>query len=532
MKLPSLLLSTFLTLLFGVGDVLAAFGITTSGSSLVVDTGGGLVFKVGTSSGDITSLVYNSVEYQDSAKTTSIASGFGTSTVTSKIVGSYAVITIVSTAIGGTVTQTYVAKSGVATIFISTHVTAEPTVGELRFIARLKKSLVSKGSPYAEVQGCSIIEGEDVFKCSNGQTYSKCDSKQFIDDQVHGVTGSGVGIWIVAPGTAYEKSSGGPFFRDIDNQSGDVQELYFYGNSGHQQTQAFKIGLFGPYALVFNSGSTPSSSLDTSFFSTLGVRGYTAASGRGTVKGTASGIPSAYSSNIVVGWSSVHAQYWTRASSSGAFTSPLMIPGTYTQTLYKMELAVATSTVTVAAGGSVTANIASAESIPTVIWRIGETDGTPRGFLNANKIETMHPSDPRMSTWAPLTFTVGTTSVSSFPLAQWKSVNNPVTIKFTLTSSQIGARTLVIGTTSAFAGGRPQVTTNGVVGTANAAPVDLNSRGITRGTWRGNNVAYSQAIASGVLVVGTNTIVINVISGSSGTTYLSPNFVYDYVLLK
>lgn len=70
MKLPSLLLSTFLTLLaFGAGDVLAAFGITTSGSSLVVDTGGGLVFKVGTSSGDITSLVYNSVEYQDSVST-------------------------------------------------------------------------------------------------------------------------------------------------------------------------------------------------------------------------------------------------------------------------------------------------------------------------------------------------------------------------------------------------------------------------------------------------------------------------------
>lgn len=38
-------------------------------------------------------------------------------------------------------------------------------------------------------------------------------SVQFIHDQVHGVTGSGIGAFMIIPGTGYEASSGGPFFR-------------------------------------------------------------------------------------------------------------------------------------------------------------------------------------------------------------------------------------------------------------------------------------------------------------------------------
>lgn len=45
-------------------------------------------------------------------------------------------------------------------------------------------------------------------------------SRQFIDDQVHGVTGNNIGAYMIIPGTGYEGSSGGPFFRDINNQGG------------------------------------------------------------------------------------------------------------------------------------------------------------------------------------------------------------------------------------------------------------------------------------------------------------------------
>ena len=58
--------------------------------------------QVSTTSGDITSLKYNSVEYQDSSKYTHIASGLGTATVTSKVSGNYATISIVTSTLVST----------------------------------------------------------------------------------------------------------------------------------------------------------------------------------------------------------------------------------------------------------------------------------------------------------------------------------------------------------------------------------------------------------------------------------------------
>jgi rhamnogalacturonan endolyase len=73
----------------------------------------------------------------------------------------------------------------------------------------------------------SVIEGSDVF-LKNGETRSKFySSKQFIDDRIHGVKGNGVAAWMIIPSTGYESASGGPFMRDIDNQGGAQQELYY-----------------------------------------------------------------------------------------------------------------------------------------------------------------------------------------------------------------------------------------------------------------------------------------------------------------
>lgn len=33
---------------------------------------------------------------------------------------------------------------------------------------------------------------------------------------------------------------------DINNQGGAQQELYWYMNSGHEQTESFRTGFFGP----------------------------------------------------------------------------------------------------------------------------------------------------------------------------------------------------------------------------------------------------------------------------------------------
>lgn len=449
-------------------------------------------------------------------------------------IGDYIKITCTTS----TLTQYLVAHNGDSNIYMATYTTAEPSVGELRFIARLNSALLTTSAYPASYSGlgtAGAVEGSDVYYDSSGYTYSKFySSVRFIDDQVHWVSTSDASVHVsmVMPGNAYECSSGGPFHRDINTDktsTSGAHNLYFYMNSGHAQTESFRQGLHGPYALVFSRSGIPDKSLDLSFFSSLSISGYVASSGRGTVKGTATGVSSSY--QIVLHWYNSDVQYWVYASSSGAFTSPLMKPGTYTMVLYKNELPVATQTVTVTAGGTTTSNIASssdpASTTPT--WIIGEFDGRPTGFLNAALQERMHPSDVRMSAWGAVTYTVGSSSTSVFPMAQIKAVNNPTTIKFTLTSSQTGAATLRIGSTLAFAGGRPQVTVNSWLGPAPAAPVDLNSRGFTRGTYRGNNVIYEVSIPSGTLVSGTNYVYINVISGSSGDTFLSPNFVYDAV---
>lgn len=160
-------------------------------------------------------------------------------------------------------------------------------------------------------------------------------------------------------------------------------------NSGHEQTDAYRIGAFGPYALVFTSGSAPSSTMDLSFMSdTLGLGSIVPTASRGSATGTVSGIPSGFTATV--SFTNSKSQYWAVASGS-TYTSPLMRASTYDVTLYKNELAVGTGSVAITAGSTTTYNIASTESAPTVIWQIGDADGTPKGFLNANLIETMHP---------------------------------------------------------------------------------------------------------------------------------------------
>src|SRR5207244_7214833 len=84
-----------LTILFSPSSSSAAFGVTSVSGSYTIDTGAGLVFKVSQSSGDITSIQYNGVEYQATDKNSQIASGLGTATETATTYGnSYIKITV------------------------------------------------------------------------------------------------------------------------------------------------------------------------------------------------------------------------------------------------------------------------------------------------------------------------------------------------------------------------------------------------------------------------------------------------------
>jgi len=152
-------------------------------------------------------------------------------------------------------------------------------------------------------------------------------------------------------------------------------------------------------------------------------------------------------------------------------------------------------------------------------------------FLNASKITWMHPSDPRISTWKPGTYTVGASSASSgFPCYQWKDVNGAQTVKFNLSSSQAAAaHTIRVGITCAFAGARPIITVNNWASAITSSSDQPSSRTLTVGTYRGNNTTYSFSVPASAFVAGTNTLTIMPVSGSGSSGYLSAGYSFDCV---
>ncbi|KAK4213772.1 rhamnogalacturonase B [Rhypophila decipiens] len=517
---------------FVAHSVHAAFGLTSKGNSFSVDTNAGLIFEVSKSNGDITSLLYNGVQYQGTSKMSALNSGLGTSTVTGETINGYVKITVVSKS--QPLTHYYVAKPSEPTIYMGTYITAEINPGELRWLARLRRSAIPNGwhGDAGVLDGCQAFEGKDTFKCPNGQTRCKMyTSDRFIDDQVHGVTGKNVGIWLTMPGVAYETSSGGPFMRDINTQSGDDQELYWYMNSGHVRTEDWRFGLHGPYAMRFTTGAQPSANLDTSFFGSLSIQGYVPASKRGSVSGSATGVPSTF--QAVVHWSNKAAQYWTTASpTNGSYASPLMKPGTYTMKLYRGEYLVAQDSVTITAGGKATKDMASTDPNPSVVWRIGNFDGQPFELKNGDKIERMHPSDVRMGTWGG-SYMVGKSLPKDFPMALFAKEGGVATINFKVSKEQATSDNLVlrVGTTLSFKGGRPSVKIGSWQGKDPGAPKLIDSRGVTRGAYRGYGEVYTWKLPTGTVKEGDNTLTVGVL-GSGDASFLSANYIVDAIELQ
>ncbi|RZA31537.1 MAG: hypothetical protein EOP92_30695 [Lysobacteraceae bacterium] len=615
----------------------AAFSVTATKDasnrviSYTIDTDAGLVFKVRgfpndtstTSPGDLSSIVYKGVEYQDAGRGTQVNSGYdyiytdqtgvevtaetvdangNAAPVTLPAAGQSAVtpasdyIKVTVKTVGGAtgvLTHYYLVRKGDARIYMGTHFTAEPTGQALvRFIARMRIAPLPYGTPAGtpggvvfnadpnrppswpdDLRGTSgAIEASDIFGIPSGanagETRSKHYSNMRLKDWAYiGGTGPNVGVWIVRDNN--EGGSGGPFYRSLLNQiTSTNNEITYIVNYGEGQTEGFRFNRLNAYTMVFNEGAAPGT-VDTSWFSKLNLLGYVPPTARGNVF-----IPAIYGRNAAfpytVGFANATAQYWADAASNDGNTrADGMIPGDYTMTVYKNELAVATSQVSVTAG---TTNIVPAltigadplvhtndprgkwhlakgdPSLTQALFRIGEWDGTPRELLNGDKITVMHPSDVRLAPWfttASLAnpYLVGSSKAGlHMPAFQWKGLtsapNGPVTINFTLKASQISANSTYrfrIGVTTAQAGGRPQINVNSwtspFVGSQSGdvfPPGQPSTRTMTVGTYRARNITYDYTIPASALVAGQNTIKVWVVSGSTSTSsWLTPAVSYD-----
>ncbi|KAI1371237.1 polysaccharide lyase family 4 protein [Hypoxylon crocopeplum] len=521
--------------------IVPVLGITvsTTDASYTVDTGSsyGFTATVSRSSGDITSLNFYGTEYQYSSTYSHIASGLGSATVSYTTSGDYVIFQCIADNDDFDLTHYMVFADASSSIYMGTYTVSEPAIGELRYIFRLTG--LTEAYPNGNVSytaGGTAVEGSDVFLVGDETRSKFYSSERFIDDDVYCATTTDASIHacFVRPNSqATEKSSGGPFFRDIDlNYGGDYHSVTYYMNSNHVQTESYRQGFHGPYVFSFSRSGVPKASdYDVSFFDDLDLTGYIGASGRGYVSGTASGVSTDFPT--VVHWYNDDYQAWAYTASSRTFSSPALVAGTYTMALYQDEFLAATATVDVTAGLTTTANIAATNTAltgsHTTVFQMGDYDGQPTGFLNADKQLRMHPSDSRMSNWNP--GTVASTVASAFPMAIFTDVNNGQVISFSLDSSIGSDATPRIATTLAYAGGRPQASVNDYACAAPSAPTAIDSRGVTRGAYRGRGDVYDCTIPSGTLTSGDNTITINVISGSSGSDYLSPSVILDAIEL-
>ncbi|MBD0838478.1 rhamnogalacturonan lyase B N-terminal domain-containing protein [Streptomyces sp. TRM68416] len=518
----------------------AAFGWSDDGTHYVVDTGAQLVFKVRKSNGDLSSLVYRGVEYQGYGGMNShIESGLGSSNVTISQSGS----TILVSVTYGTLKHYYAARSGENNIYLWTN-KADTSVSATRFILRVKAGLFRNDEPDSYTYAPTAIEASDVFAKSDGQTRSKHYSRlRVMDYNYIGWSSGGVGLWIVR--SNHEKASGGPFYRSLlRHQSADGGGLYEILYYGQNQTEAQRFGLQGPYVIALTDGGAPSSALfpgtlTTPWADSLGLSGYVGASGRGRVAGV--GITGRNPAHpYTVGLASPTAQYWGPArASDGWFSIGGVLPGTYTLTVFKDELAVYTTSVTVTAGGTTTLNTIAIPSSndpsnASAIWRIGDWNGTPKGFKNADLMTYAHPSDVRAAPWTGNVVIGSGAETSAFPCYLWKDVNSGIVVHFRLTAAQAAAaHTLRIGVTTAYANGRPQVVVNDTWTSAiPSPPAQPNTRSLTNGSYRGNNHVFSYSVPASAWRTDPgayNTLRINVVSGSGTTAYLSAGTSIDAI---
>jgi rhamnogalacturonan endolyase len=518
----------------------AGFGYSDDGSNYVVDTGANLVFKVSKTNGDLTSLVYKGTEYQGyGGKNSHIESGLGTSTVTVKQSGSTILISVAY----GTLRHYYAARSGENNVYLWTN-RADTSVASTRFILRVRAGLFLNDEPDSYTYAPTTIEASDVFAKSDGQTRSKHYAKRRVMDYDYiGWSASGVGLWIVR--SNHEKASGGPFYRSLlRHQSADGGGLYEILHYAQNQTENERFGLQGPYVIALTDGGAPSSSLfpgtlTTSWADSLGISGYVGSGGRGKVAGVGiTGRNTAYP--YTVGLANSTAQYWGSArSSDGNFSIGGVLPGTYTLTVFKSELAVYTTSVTVSAGGTTTLNTIAIPSSndPSnagAIWRINDWTGTPSGFKNADLMTYAHPSDVRASSWTGNVVIGSGSETSAFPCYLWKDVNSGLLVYFKLTAAQAAAaHTLRIGVTTAYANGRPQVVVNDTWTSAiPSPPTQPSTRSLTNGSYRGNNHTFTYSVPASAWRTDTgqyNTLKINIVSGSGSTAYLSAGTSIDAI---
>lgn len=454
----------------------------------------------------------------------------------------------------------YVARSGLSGMYSYFVATGIGNVGEFRTLYRMDGSIFRNGynsvrtiafPTESQIASAKVLQ-DSTYQLANGTVYTKYDGVTYIpQDSLHGIYGSGYGIWMISPSLEYV--NGGPMKQEltvhIDATTGDGVLLNMLSAShfGSLPETIPSGKIYGPWLVYFNNGSIPDAQAQANTeraawpYTWLSNSHYPLA--RTTVTGRlhlANGLPAAGATvTLAAPGGDIYAQgagyiFSTQADANGNFSIPKVRPGSYS--LYADANGGAT---TGGAIGSVTdqyerdkvnvsgsaTNLGSLTWSPTQythsLWQIGTADRKADEF-NLGSVPRQYGLFNQVP--ANLTYTIG----QSTPANNWYYAQTKVgtwTVNFNLSQKYTGNGHLTV----AVAGdARTPSVTVGVNGTSvSNLPGFTNDSSIYRSA---NQSGYYHLVtlnfSASLLKVGANSITFRATSVGNGA-----GIMYDTIKL-
>jgi rhamnogalacturonan endolyase len=443
--------------------------------------------------------------------------------------------------------------SGLYSYFVAANI---GTVVEFRTVYRVDGTIFRNGynaehsetfPTLSEIQQSKVLQNE-TFQLPDGTVYSKYDGATYeAEDRVHGVYGSGYGVWVIA--ASHEYNNGGPMKQEltvhVESSSGDGTVLNVLTGS-HFGSPAVAIPngkIFGPWLIYFNNGSIANAQAQATTeeatwpYTWLSNANYPLS--RTTVTGTlrlADGRAAAGAMvTLAKPGGDLYVQgsdyiFYARADSQGHFSIPNVRQGTYS--LYAYATGGSIGDITdqyehdnVSIHGSSTALgtfIWTPPHFAHFLWQIGTADRKADEFKFGNL-----PRQYGLFNQVPgnLTYRIG----QSTPAKNWYYAQTQVgtwTVNFSLSQTYSGNGHLTLALAGATRTSNVQVQVNGTP--VETFPSYLNDATIYRDADQSGY--YHQLVINfpaSILKEGSNIITFNMTKVSSGG-----GIMYDTIKLE
>lgn len=444
----------------------------------------------------------------------------------------------------------YVMRSGVSGVYTYAISSGAYQLDEARYGWRVNPTILTDAwvngrtgtMPTPALMSSPTAELQDAtFQLSDGTVYTKYDWAEFVkDDQLHGITGSGIGAWLISPST--EWVNGGPMKQELTVHATETTPIILqtmhsmHFGAGAAQFGSSEQKLFGPCLFYVNDGTPTDAQTKAAeeaeawpyewFGNTLLEKSRSTVTGKIVLSNDFTKttkiqviLSKAGKAPLLQGNGY---QFYGETDSNGNFTIKNVRPGSYTLYAYALN-GDATGTlektdVTVSAGATVLGDIAwNPEKKGRTLWSIGEADHTTAGF-------TLSDSKRQYGLWNQVpsgdkTFTVGSSDESAFYYAQ---VTNGETwsIKWNSDKAYDTPLYLTVALAGAAGSAKIEVKVNGNSAIQSIGTTSDNA--IARSAvLAGVDALYVVEIPAGQVVKGENTIHLKTwdISGVGGVMY-------------